>query len=88
MPPQSERKTLSTRTWRSKRQRPAPRATRIPISRSREAARASIIVVKFAHAIRSTRKTAASKIRSNGFIGPSTTSLSGKAVIPKLSSCG
>ena len=64
--------TLSVSIWRSNRQRPAPRATRIASSRSRALALASSMVARFAHAISSTKITAPSKIARPVRIPPTT----------------
>ncbi len=60
MPPESPKTALSVRHWRINRPRPAPSATRIASSRSRETARASSKLATFTHAINSTRLTAPS----------------------------
>ncbi len=50
--------TASVSSWRTMRQRPAPSAARIDISRWRTEARASSRFATLAHAIRSTSVTA------------------------------
>ncbi len=54
-PPVSPNTALSVRHWRTNRPRPAPSATRMASSRSRETARASSKLATFTHAISSTR---------------------------------
>ena len=83
-PPISASNTLSVRTCLSNRSGPAPSATRMAISRSRAAARASNIVVRFAQAISRTRKTAQSKMSSAGRIPPTAKSCNGNTSPPKL----
>ena len=53
-PPSTASSTLSTTSWRTSRQRRAPSAARITISRCRAAARASSRLAKFVQAINST----------------------------------
>ena len=85
-PPISASSTLSVKTCLSNRSGPAPSATRTAISRSRAAARASNIVVRFAHAISRTRKTAASKMNSAECIPPTANCCNGNTSPPKLPS--
>ena len=86
-PPISASSTLSVKTCLNSRSGAAPSATRIAISCSRVAARASNIVVRFAHAIRRTRQTAPSKMSSAGRIPPTAKSCNGNTSPPKLLSC-
>ena len=65
-PPANESSTLSVRSWRTIRPRPAPIAARIAISRDRTPARASSRLATFAQAMSSTAVTAPSRIRSAG----------------------
>ena len=65
-PPPSASTALSVRHWRTSRQRPAPSATRMASSRSRETARASIRLATLAHAISSTRRDGAQQQPQRG----------------------
>ena len=64
--------TLSVSICRSNRHGPAPSATRMASSRSRALARASNMVARFAHAIRSTPATEPNKIIRPFRIPPTT----------------
>ena len=68
-----ERRMLSVRSWRIRRLRRAPRERRIPISRCRAVARASIMLATFVHANTSTRPKATTSglnaISSSGVSG-------------------
>ena len=66
--PAIESTRLSTMSWRTSRQRPAPSAARMPTSRSRAVARASSRFATFAHAISSTMPTAPSSISIHDFV--------------------
>ncbi len=66
----SDSSTLSTSSWRTMRQRPAPSETRTAISRDRAADRASSRFATFAHAIRRTKPTAPINDRNTTLIGP------------------
>ncbi len=79
--PRSESRTLSVRSWRSRRLRVAPIASLTAISLCRLAARASSRLATFAQAIRSTSATAPSSRRRAGRISPTTASLSGSSVM-------
>ena len=63
-PPETPSTRLSVRHWRTRRPRPAPSATRMASSRSRETARASMRLAMFTQAISSTRLTAPSSSHS------------------------
>ena len=65
-PPARASTELSVRHWRTNRPRPAPRAARIAISRSRETARAKSRLAIFAHATNRTEPTAPSSNHSAG----------------------
>ena len=73
-PPATPSRTLSVRSCRQTRQRPAPSAARIAISFCRTAERASNRLATFAQAINRTRPTAPS--RTNSFVLTSLTRLS------------
>ena len=62
--PISASNRLSTRSWRTNRQREAPMASRTATSRSRTLARANSRLARFAQAIRSTRPVVASSSHS------------------------
>ena len=76
---------LSVRHWRTRRPRPAPRATRMASSRSRDTARASRRLAILAQAISSTRLTAPSRSHSVERTSPTSgRSGSAKNVRPSL----
>ena len=77
VPPRIDNTTLSVSNCRSMRFQPAPSATQIAISRSRDAARASNMVVRFAHAMSKTSVIAPTRIQRPVRIGPTTWSCSG-----------
>ena len=56
-PPRRPSSRLSVRSWRTRRRRPAPRASRIPISRARAAERANTSIATLAQAMPSTTAT-------------------------------
>ncbi len=74
-PPTAESNTLSVSSCRASRQRPAPIAVRIAISRCRAVARASSRLARLAQAISSTKPTAPMSTSSAGRILPTTCSL-------------
>jgi hypothetical protein len=74
MPPSAESRMLSVSNCWMRRRRPAPSASLTAISLCREAERASSRLATLAHAIRSTRLTAPSRMSSAGRIVPTTTS--------------
>ncbi len=63
LPPAIDSIRLSTSNWRMTLQRPAPKATRMEISRIRPTARANCMFATFAQAISSTNPTAPSIAR-------------------------
>jgi hypothetical protein len=69
-PPATASSRLSASSCRTTRQRPAPSAARIEISRDRPTARESIRFATFAHAIISTNPTAPSSTRKICRTGP------------------
>ena len=66
--PRIDSRRLSIISWRTSRQRLAPSAARMPISRSRAVARASSRFATFAHAMSSTIPTAPSSINIQDFV--------------------
>ena len=75
--PNSASSTLSVRSCRRIRVRPAPSAHRIPISRWRTDARPSSRFATFAHTITRTNPTAPRRASSVGRTGPAISSCSG-----------
>ena len=73
-PPANPSSTLSDSSCRTRRERPAPSATRTANSRRRESARDSSTPAKFAHATSSTKAPLASRIRSGVRVSPTTAS--------------
>jgi hypothetical protein len=80
-PPAAASTRLSVASCLRIRRRPAPRAERMAISRSREVVRASIRFATLAHAMSSSNPTVASRIMSAGRASPTSCSYNGSTVI-------
>jgi hypothetical protein len=76
---------LSVISWRSSRPRPAPSAVRRAISRRRASDRAMRRLATLAHAISSTKATAAIRVSSAGFSVPNSSTSSGLAWTARFS---
>ena len=79
-PPMVARRTLSVSIWRARRARPAPRATRTPISRRRQVARVNSRFATFAQTSNSTAAIAYDMRRSGVRTSPTICSSRGMAV--------
>ena len=77
-------KALSVRSWRTRRLRLAPRAVRMPISRSLAVARTIIRLATFEHAINNTRPTAPINNTRAGRTAPTRSSRTGRISMAKL----